>query len=95
MGTVISERSAQVIARERYTSTLRGRPARAFGSLAWFAATVFLASGLYLIVSTWLNPVEAQAASLIVGACAVALGAILLVHLWPAPARRRRNGQPG
>jgi uncharacterized membrane protein HdeD (DUF308 family) len=87
MRAAVSSRSTQPIARERRGFTLRGRPAQAFASLAVFAAGLFLGGGVYLIFHALLNPMEAEAVWVITGACGIALGAILLFHLWARPRR--------
>lgn len=91
MRRAIAARSPQTLARARYGIPLRGRPAQAFASLAGFAAALFLVAGTYLVLHALMNPVEADASSLITGACAVALGAILLLHLWPPRRVGRRH----
>lgn len=60
---------------------VRAGLSRTFGSLAGFAALLFLALGIYLLADAFAHPVDAEAAALIVAALAIALGALLLFFL--------------
>jgi hypothetical protein len=61
---------------------VRAGLSRTFGSLAGFAALLFLALGIYLLADAFAHPVDAQAAALIVAALALALAALLLFFLF-------------
>jgi hypothetical protein len=68
---------------QRPTTTLafRGGLVRTFGGLATFLVLTFLCSGIYILEDTFSDPLAAQAAALISGAFAIALGTILLFYL--------------
>jgi|SRR6266704_3891506 len=60
---------------------VRAGLSRTFGSLAGFTALALLALGIYLLADIFAHPVDAQAASLIVAAFAIALAILLFFFL--------------
>jgi hypothetical protein len=68
----------------------RGRPERTFGGLLGFVAILCLVGGVYLIAEPMIHPIGAHDAGVIVGACTVALAAILLFYLVKPRAQRSR-----
>ena len=67
----------------------RAGPARTFGGVVAFAALLFLCCGTYLIGDALTHPVVAHDASVLTGACTIALASILLFYLLkPNPSRR-------
>ena len=71
---------------------VRAGLSRTFGSLAGFAALGLLSLGVYLLADAFAHPVDAEAASLIVAAFAIAL-AILLVFFLLSPQRTGKMSQ--
>ena|SRR5260370_1383684 len=61
---------------------VRAGLSRTFGSLAGFAALALLSLGIYLLADAFAHPVDAQAASLIVAAFAIALAMLLFFFLF-------------
>lgn len=63
--------------------------ARTFGGVVAFAALLFLCCGTYLIGDALAHPVVAHDASVLTGACTIALASILFFYLLkPNPSRR-------
>jgi hypothetical protein len=74
---------------------VRGGPARTFGGLLGFAALLFLCCGVYLIGDALTHPVTEHDASVLAGACTIALASILFFYLLkPNPSRRLTPGDP-
>jgi hypothetical protein len=61
---------------------VRAGLSRTFGSLAGFAALTLLSLGIYLLADAFAHPVDAQAAALIVAACAMTLAILLFFFLF-------------
>ena len=71
------------------TLSTRGGLARTFGSLALFVSVALLALGGYLIAEQFVNPVQAQAATLVFAALVISAALILLYGLLYDTARNQ------